>query len=519
MPAPPAGADPAFGACARAFEAEFDHVYRAVRRMGAPPAEAEDLAQDVFVVMWRRWADFQHDRPLRPWLTGIAQNIALDHFRRRRNQEVAAGALEALDEAPDPEQQLAAVRARQLALQALAALPEQHRSVLVRHDLDGVPIRAIAAESALPFFTVAARLRRARLRFAKLVKRLQRGSLALVPPGLVLDREREVPAVSADARQRMIARLPQGPGSVPPAHAPALAGGSRLPLVPFVALALAIGLLALVFWRPAQVSPPPAVSGDTAAVQTPRRSSPGTRMLPPPRLILAARTQTDPTPPPDPLARGLIAHWRFDEQPGNQLAGDASGNARTCLLHDLDPGAAWVPGVVGGAIDLGGRGWLECPMPEARAGQPMEVSITAWIKRHRWQASNRVLFTRQLASADAAHLFWFGMLGDSVRAWSGAWTGWATHEVPTLAEWTHVAFVHSNRWTRLYIDGVLVRHKGGARPRGEGLVQSALTIGGARYLADPQRIRQRYDGLIDEARVYDRVLEPTEVATLATRPQ
>jgi hypothetical protein len=53
---------------------------------------------------------------------------------------------------------------------------------------------------------------------------------------------------------------------------------------------------------------------------------------------------------------------------------------------------------------------------------------------------------------------------NSVRVWSGAWTGWATHAVPTLGDWTHVAFVHSDRWTRLYIDGVLVRHKGGGRP-------------------------------------------------------
>ena len=44
---------------AEAFGAELDYVYRTFRRMGAQPAEAEDMAQDVFMVVWRRWADFE----------------------------------------------------------------------------------------------------------------------------------------------------------------------------------------------------------------------------------------------------------------------------------------------------------------------------------------------------------------------------------------------------------------------------------------------------------------------------
>src|SRR5688572_19892003 len=111
----------------RAFEEEFDHVYRTFRRLGLPPAEAEDLAQDVFVVLCRRWSDFQPDRPLRPWLVGIAHRLAMDHARSHGRREVATPELEQEDEGPGPEDRLASARARHLALRALAALPERHR--------------------------------------------------------------------------------------------------------------------------------------------------------------------------------------------------------------------------------------------------------------------------------------------------------------------------------------------------------------------------------------------------------
>ena len=48
----------AFLSCVGAFEAELDYVYRTIRRMGVRRAEAEDLTQEVFVVLWRRWGDF-----------------------------------------------------------------------------------------------------------------------------------------------------------------------------------------------------------------------------------------------------------------------------------------------------------------------------------------------------------------------------------------------------------------------------------------------------------------------------
>jgi RNA polymerase sigma-70 factor (ECF subfamily) len=47
-------------------------------------AEAEDLAQEVFIVAYRRMREFDATRPAGPWLCGIARRLALNASRKRR---------------------------------------------------------------------------------------------------------------------------------------------------------------------------------------------------------------------------------------------------------------------------------------------------------------------------------------------------------------------------------------------------------------------------------------------------
>ena len=51
-------------------------------------AEAEDLAQETFLVAWRRLADFDPEAPLGPWLRGIARRLLQNHWRKRRAEAV-----------------------------------------------------------------------------------------------------------------------------------------------------------------------------------------------------------------------------------------------------------------------------------------------------------------------------------------------------------------------------------------------------------------------------------------------
>jgi RNA polymerase sigma-70 factor (ECF subfamily) len=484
---------------ASAFDDEFDYVYRTFRRLGASPADAEDLAQDVFVVMCRRWSDFQSDRPLRAWLTGIAHRLALDHARRHRRREVATPTIEQEDEGPRPDDQLASARARQLALQALAMLSEQHRSVLVRHELDGLSIRAIGREWSIPFFTVAARLRRARLRFARAVKQLQRrgpAPEAVLSPRAILDAERSVPPASQRRRARVRAVLLQPPPPAAIGGAPPARPAARWPWTA-AAAAVAVAVAGSLLWF---------------ALGLPQRSGR------PARAIAAASPGPAGPRARAALARGLVGRWRFEDGPGSAVARDWSGNGRSCLLHDLDLQASWVAGPAGGALDLGRTGWLDCPMPPARAGVPVALSVGIWMKPTAQRRPQSALLVRRLSGTDVSHLFWLGVRDGFLAVWSWAWTGWTTGALPSPDAWTHVAFVHGADETRLYVNGVLVRRKLEQVPRGEGEAGS-LTIGAMPVSDAAQGVRHHFDGLVDEAVVYDRVLDDAEIAALAALRQ
>jgi RNA polymerase sigma factor (sigma-70 family) len=155
--------------CVRAFESQFEHVHRTLRRQGVPAADVDDLAQEVFIVMWRRWSEFDRTRALRPWLDGIAFNVVGSHLRRPR-REIPLPDLEVMDPAPQGEDGLAAVRAKRVVLRSLERLPEMYRTVLVLRDVEGVPMRQIAAAQQVPLFTAYTRLRKARRDFAAAVK-------------------------------------------------------------------------------------------------------------------------------------------------------------------------------------------------------------------------------------------------------------------------------------------------------------------------------------------------------------
>jgi RNA polymerase sigma factor (sigma-70 family) len=156
------------GSCPRTFEEEADYVFRVLLNHGVPETDAEDLVHDVCVIACRRWADYQSGRPLRPWLAGIARNLALK-YRERRRRELPLADHDRPDHTPLPDERLASARARQLVHHVIAQLPTRHRAVLILHDLDGVEVKKLAELWTVRLPTAYARIRSARQAFAALV--------------------------------------------------------------------------------------------------------------------------------------------------------------------------------------------------------------------------------------------------------------------------------------------------------------------------------------------------------------
>lgn len=132
-------------------------------------ADAEDVCQDAFVVAIERIAQCRDPARFGGWLLQIvrnhARNVARSPARRRAvpldEREPSRGL------SPVAELDRAELRDRLLA--ALAEIPEQHREVILLHDLEGWKHREIGERLALPEGTVRSHLHHARRRLRQIL--------------------------------------------------------------------------------------------------------------------------------------------------------------------------------------------------------------------------------------------------------------------------------------------------------------------------------------------------------------
>jgi RNA polymerase sigma-70 factor, ECF subfamily len=160
--------------CFQTYQQELDYLLSSLRRLGVPHRDLEDVVHEVFLVMLRRWQDYDRRRPVRPWLFGIAFRVASAH-RRKHGREVLGDSLETEDLSARPDEAVAAGETRHLLLKALGTVPLDRRAVLVMHDVDEVGMREIAAQLGIPLFTAYSRLRKARKELDAALMRLKGG--------------------------------------------------------------------------------------------------------------------------------------------------------------------------------------------------------------------------------------------------------------------------------------------------------------------------------------------------------
>ena len=146
-------------------------IYGYLARAGIDEAERDDLFQVNFLRIHRAAGDYRPTLPLAPWLFTIAANVVRNHFHdsARPGQVVALDGLAEVvaDPAPDPERTAAARLTLAWLEEALAALPEARRQVLLLVAVVGLGQGEVAAALEMPLGTVKTHLRRARLALAR----------------------------------------------------------------------------------------------------------------------------------------------------------------------------------------------------------------------------------------------------------------------------------------------------------------------------------------------------------------
>ncbi len=160
---------------AEIYEEYFSFVWRVLGRFGVPPQRLEDAAHDVFLIVHRRIAEFEHRSSVKTWLYGISLRVAKVHREqaRRLPSGQSSEALAALGPEDDPHEATARAQARALVRQVLDDMDYERRVIFVLVELEQVAVPQVAESLGIPLNTVYSRLRLARRDFDSGIKRVR----------------------------------------------------------------------------------------------------------------------------------------------------------------------------------------------------------------------------------------------------------------------------------------------------------------------------------------------------------
>ncbi|HXU81550.1 MAG TPA: sigma-70 family RNA polymerase sigma factor [Polyangia bacterium] len=154
-----------------------DKVFNLVLRMVGTRAEAEDIAQEVFVTVFKSIETFRGESKFTTWLLRIAANHSKNRIKYLARRSTDKNGLEGAPEASladqgkapvqahfdAPDAMLEAAELETLMQEAIAKLDEEHRLLVVLRDIEELSYEEICEITGLPEGTLKSRLHRARM--------------------------------------------------------------------------------------------------------------------------------------------------------------------------------------------------------------------------------------------------------------------------------------------------------------------------------------------------------------------
>lgn len=157
------------------YRAHAAEVSRWAERLAGPQLEVEDIVHEVFLVAQKRLPSFRGDAKVSTWLYGITVRVVSERRRSRRwrrlfgwrgGRDLAQDpGVDVADGGPSALERIEALEARRAVYEILDCLKEDHRTVLILHELEGLSGKEIAAITGLSLANVWVRLHRARKAF------------------------------------------------------------------------------------------------------------------------------------------------------------------------------------------------------------------------------------------------------------------------------------------------------------------------------------------------------------------
>lgn len=166
------GQSDAFGKLVTKYQ---DRLFNTLLHLVGSPEEARDVVQEAFVHAFVKLESFQRNAAFYTWLYRIAFNTAISRKRRQKptvsvEQTRESGGHEPLDPGHGPGHRMEQAENVQQVQAGLAALSEEHRTILVLKEIEGHRYEEIAEMLDIPVGTVRSRLFRARMQLKEKLK-------------------------------------------------------------------------------------------------------------------------------------------------------------------------------------------------------------------------------------------------------------------------------------------------------------------------------------------------------------
>ena len=159
------------------YEKHKRRVYSLCLRMTANTAEAEDLAQEAFLQLYRKIGTFRGESAFSTWLHRLSVNVVLMHLRKKSLPVIS---LEETAPTPEDESAKRDFGADDVALtgsidrlqlqRAVASLPPGYRTIFVLHDVEGYEHNEIAKIAGCSVGNSKSQLHKARMKLRDLLK-------------------------------------------------------------------------------------------------------------------------------------------------------------------------------------------------------------------------------------------------------------------------------------------------------------------------------------------------------------
>ena len=158
-------------------------VYALLYQLAPDWQDNSDLAQEVFIRIWRSINNLRNPAAFRSWLTQIVTNLFYDELRRRPRKLPTISMDESLDDGSDdgltrdipdestqPDEGLLNKELSEVIRQAMLKLPEQFRTAIVLREVEGLSYEEIAVITKTEMGTVKSRIARARLKLQEMLR-------------------------------------------------------------------------------------------------------------------------------------------------------------------------------------------------------------------------------------------------------------------------------------------------------------------------------------------------------------